>query len=62
MTFLFLFSYVLLFRFDPLTDDHPKIHYTEAVVIAAVTCMLIEEIRIVGREGALCIAFTFLFV
>ena len=47
MTFLFLFSYVLLFHFDPLLNDHSKIHPTEMLVIAGVTCMLIEEIRIV---------------
>ncbi|UJR20407.1 hypothetical protein I4U23_023538 [Adineta vaga] len=53
MTFLFLFSYVLLFHFDPIRDDHPKIHSTEIIVIIAVTCMLIEEIRIFFNQDSL---------
>ncbi|CAF1028475.1 unnamed protein product [Adineta ricciae] len=53
ITFLFLFSYVLLFHFDPLLDDHSTIHSTEMLVIAAVTCMLIEEIRIFFKQDSL---------
>ena len=47
MTFLFLFSFVLLFHFDPIDSKHPSIHPAEIVVIIGVGCMLIEEIRIV---------------
>lgn len=50
MAFLFLFSYVLLFHFDPINSDHPLIHPAEIFVIIAVSCMFIEEIRIVSRN------------
>jgi hypothetical protein len=47
MVFLFLLSYVLLFHFDPITTNPLSIHPTEFVVIIIVTCMFIEEVRIV---------------
>jgi hypothetical protein len=47
MAFLFLFSYVLLFHFDPINSDYPSIHPGEILVIITVICMFIEEIRIV---------------
>lgn len=47
VAFLFLFSFVLLFHFDPIDADHPSIHPGEIIVIIAVSCMSIEEIRIV---------------
>ena len=55
MAFLLLFSFVLLFHFDPIDADHPSIHPGEIIVIIAVSCMSIEEIRIVknGSESSL---------
>ena len=51
MAFLFLFSYVLLFRFDPIKAEEPSIDLTEILVIIAVSCMFIEEIRIVNKKS-----------
>jgi hypothetical protein len=43
--FLLLFSYYLLFDFNPPTDQIPSIHWTEILVIVIVSTMLIEDIR-----------------
>ncbi|CAF0946556.1 unnamed protein product [Adineta steineri] len=51
--FLFLFSYVLLFSFEPIYDDKSSIHPAEIYVILSVTCMLIEEIRIFFSQDSL---------
>lgn len=61
MTFLFLFSYVLLFHFDPINPNEPSIHPAEIVVIIAVFCMFIEEIRIVNIRKRKISFFEFLF-
>ena len=57
MTFLFQFSYVLLFHFDPLESDYENLHPAEILVIIAVSCMFIEEIRIVKTEEQTQIQF-----
>lgn len=62
MAFLFLFSYVLLFNFDPIDADHPSIHPGEIIVIIAVSCMFFEEIRIVSSCGYWCVRSSFSFV
>jgi hypothetical protein len=49
--FLLLFSYYLLFNFNPPTDDIPSIHWTEILVIIIVSTMLIEEIRQVNSTN-----------
>ncbi|UJR35044.1 hypothetical protein I4U23_027820 [Adineta vaga] len=43
--FLLVFSYYLLFAFDPPTDEIPSIHWTEILVIITVTTMLMEDFR-----------------
>ncbi|CAF1249047.1 unnamed protein product [Adineta ricciae] len=43
--FLLLFSYYLLFNFNPPTDDIPSINWTEILVIIMVTTMLLEDFR-----------------
>ncbi|CAF0878333.1 unnamed protein product [Adineta steineri] len=43
--FLLLFSYVLLFNFQPPTSSIPSIHWTEILTIILVSSMLIEEIH-----------------
>ncbi|CAF1449983.1 unnamed protein product [Adineta steineri] len=43
--FLLLFSYVLLFNFQPPTSSVPCIHWTEILTIILVFIMLIEEIH-----------------
>ncbi|CAF1184605.1 unnamed protein product [Adineta steineri] len=43
--FLLLFSYVLLFNFQPPTSSIPSIHWTEILTIILVSIMLIEEIH-----------------
>ncbi|CAF4375441.1 unnamed protein product, partial [Adineta steineri] len=45
--FLLLFSYVLLFNFQPPTSSIPSIHWTEILTIVLVSSMLIEEIHYV---------------
>ena len=50
MSFLFLFSYVLLFHFDPIEPSHPSLHPTEFLLIIVATCMLLEEIRVVRKR------------
>ena len=65
MAFLFLFSFVLLFHFDPIDADHPSMHPGEIIVIIAVSCMLFEEIRIVKKlfgtfyEKFICVCLVF---
>jgi len=48
--FLLLFSYVLLFAFQPPTNEIPSIDWTEIVTIILVSFMLIEEINYVSIE------------
>lgn len=43
--FLLLFSYVLLFKFSPPTDQKVSIDWTEILTIIFVSCLLIEELR-----------------
>ncbi|CAF1116563.1 unnamed protein product, partial [Adineta steineri] len=43
--FLLLFSYVLLFDFQPPTSSIPCIHWTEILTIILVSIMLVEEIH-----------------
>ncbi|CAF1409612.1 unnamed protein product, partial [Adineta steineri] len=43
--FLLLFSYTLLFKFEPPTNNTPSIYWTEILTIILVSCMLIEEIH-----------------
>ncbi|CAF3783975.1 unnamed protein product [Rotaria socialis] len=43
--FLILFSYVLLFKFEPPTNASVSIDWTEILTIILVTCILIEEIH-----------------
>jgi hypothetical protein len=59
MAFLFLFSYILLFHFDPINSDHPTIHPGEILVIIIVCCMFIEEIRIVSENELNANKFSF---
>ncbi|CAF2673374.1 unnamed protein product [Rotaria sp. Silwood2] len=53
VTFLFLFSYVLLFQFDPIKADRPSIDAVEILVIVIVSCMFIEELRIFFNQDSL---------
>ena len=62
MAFLFLFSFVLLFHFDPIDADHPSMHPGEIIVIIAVSCMLFEEIRIVKNCSESSMRNSFAFV
>jgi hypothetical protein len=43
--FLLLFSYYLLFNFQPPTDETPSINWTEILVIIIISTMFIEDIR-----------------
>ncbi len=43
--FLLLFSYYLLFAFQPPTNQIPSINWTEILVIIILTTMFIEDIR-----------------
>ncbi len=48
--FLLLFSYVLLFAFEPPTGEIPSINWTEILTIILVSLMLIEEITYVSIQ------------
>ncbi|CAF0987789.1 unnamed protein product [Adineta ricciae] len=41
-----LFSYVQLFRFDPLTMQTSSIHWTEILLVILISCMLISAFRL----------------
>jgi len=43
--FLLLFSYYLLFAFEPPTDEIPSINWTEILVIIIISTMFIEDFR-----------------
>ncbi|UJR22717.1 hypothetical protein I4U23_025751 [Adineta vaga] len=57
--FLLLFSYVLLFDFQPPTNSRPSIHWTEILTIIFVSIMLIEEIHYFVRQDSLSISGKF---
>ncbi len=62
--FLLLFSYYLLFAFQPPTDQIPSINWTEILVIIIISTMLIEDIRQVdfdekSIENKSCFFFSF---
>lgn len=47
---LLLFSYVLLFKFNPSTSETPSIDWTEILLIILISFMLISEIRSVSKR------------
>ncbi|CAF1094081.1 unnamed protein product [Adineta steineri] len=51
--FLLLFSYVLLFNFQPPTASIPSIHWTEILTIILVSIMLIEEIHYFASQDSI---------
>ena len=62
MSFLFLFSYVLLFHFDPIEPAHPSLHPSEILVIMFVSCMFIEEVRIVKERNEILVFMRIYFI
>ncbi|CAF1525888.1 unnamed protein product, partial [Adineta steineri] len=53
--FLLLFSYVLLFNFQPPAASVPSIHWTEILTIMLVSIMLIEEIHYFVSQDSITI-------
>ncbi|CAF1432957.1 unnamed protein product, partial [Adineta steineri] len=57
--FLLLFSYVLLFNFQPPTSSIPCIHWTEILTIILVSTMLIEEIHYFSSQDNITLSGKF---
>ncbi|CAF4055197.1 unnamed protein product, partial [Adineta steineri] len=57
--FLLLFSYVLLFNFQPPTSSIPCIHWTEILTIILVSTMLIEEIHYFVSQDSITLSGKF---
>ncbi|CAF1258924.1 unnamed protein product, partial [Didymodactylos carnosus] len=56
---LLTFSYMMLYRFDRIDNEHPLPHWTEIYVTITITTMLFEDIR---RLKDLFIFITIIFI
>ncbi|CAF3967063.1 unnamed protein product, partial [Adineta steineri] len=54
--FVLLFSYVLLFKFQPPTSSIPCIHWTEILTIILVSIMLVEEIHYFVSQDSITVS------